>query len=130
MSSARQDWATPQRFFDRLHAEFQFTVDVCATAENAKCRRFFTPEVDGLRQDWSGERVWMNPPYGRLIKEWTRKARTAQLAVGLLPSRTDTGWWHDDVQGKAEVRFVRGRLRFEGAKWSAPFPSVVAIWRR
>lgn len=137
-SSASVEWATPQDFFDRMHAEFNFALDVCATRENAKCGRFYTAEVDGLKQRWNvgpHEAVWMNPPYGREIVHWVRKAwRTAYSGEGtvvcLVPSRTDTLWWHEFIQPFAEVRFVRGRLKFGGQKNPAPFPSAVAIFRR
>lgn len=131
-SSATDLWATPQQFFDALNAEFGFTTDVCALPENAKCPTHFTPEQDGLQQEWRG-RCWMNPPYGREIGLWVRKAyesaRGGATVVCLLPARTDTRWWHEYIQDKAEVRFVRGRLKFGGSKNSAPFPSVVVIFR-
>lgn len=135
-SSASVEHATPQDFFDRLNAEFNFTLDVCATAENAKCTKYFTRELDGLAQSWVGERVWCNPPYGREISRWVNACAFAgqpgapSLAVMLLPARTDTRWWHDYVIPYAgDVRFVRGRLKFGNAKHSAPFPSVVAVFR-
>lgn len=125
----RVDWETPQWLFDELHAEYDFTVDVCATANNAKCDRFWTMADDGLRQDWSGERCWMNPPYGREIARWVQRAALSDsLVVGLLPARTDTAWWHEYVIDH-EVRFLRGRLKFGRAgRQSAPFPSAVVVW--
>ena len=124
---------TPQAVFDELDAEFGFTLDPCSTDANAKCPRHYTRKDDGLSKDWSGERVFMNPPYGREIGSWVEKAATSDaLVVGLLPARTDTRWFHDWVYGRAELRFVRGRLKFErgGAPgMSAPFPSMAAIWR-
>ena len=123
-------WATPQDFFDSLNCEFHFDLDVCALPENAKCEKYYTPEIDGLKQDWSGT-VWCNPPYGRQIGKWVEKAYKANCTVVmLLPARTDTGWFHDYIYGKAEVRFVRGRLKFGESKNSAPFPSMVVIYRR
>lgn len=123
-------WATPQDFFDALDAEFRFDLDACALPENAKCERYFTPEQDGLAQEWSGI-VWCNPPYGRQIGKWVKKAAEAGCdVVMLLPARTDTAWFHDYIYGKAEIRFVRGRLKFGGAKWNAPFPCMVVIYRR
>jgi phage N-6-adenine-methyltransferase len=129
-------WATPPEVFDPLHAEFQFTLDPCATAVNAKCARFFTEADDGLAQSWKGERVFMNPPYGREIYAWTRKAReeaaSGALVVGLLPASTDLAWWHEDVVGHAEIRFIRGRVRFltDGPyRASGFFASVVVVWR-
>ena len=123
-------WATPQDFFDKLDAEFHFDLDVCALQENAKCDRFFTPDVDGLSQEWAGT-VWCNPPYGRQIGKWVKKAHDSDCTVVmLLPARTDTAWFHDYIYGKAEIRFVRGRLKFGGAKWNDPFPCMVVIYRR
>lgn len=129
-----REWATPPEVFEPLHAEFRFTVDACATAHNAKLPRFWTEEQNGLEQSWQGERVFMNPPYGREIYAWTRKARTsgAELVVGLLPASTDLAWWHDDVWSVgAEVRYLRGRVRFltDGPyRASGFFPSVIVIW--
>lgn len=128
-----REWATPPEVFEPLHAEFQFTLDACATAGNAKLPRFYTEQQDGLAQDWSGERVFMNPPYGREIYAWTRKARdSGALVVGLLPASCDLAWWHDDVVGRAEVRYLRGRVRFlTGGPYRASgfFASVIVIWR-
>lgn len=130
-SSATAEWETPQELFDALDKRFHFTLDVCATAENAKCPRFFSRADDGLSREWGG-RCWMNPPYGREIAAWVRKARQEAergvLVVGLLPARTDTKWWQEDVSGHADVRFVAGRLRFGSARNSAPFPSAVVLW--
>ena len=138
-SSASVEWATPQDLFYELDAEFQFTLDPCATAKNAKCAKFYTKATDGLSQDWSGERVFCNPPYGRgVIGPWVQKCHdAAALVVALLPARTDTRWFHEHVayllRGNSffgEVRFVRGRLKFGGHKNSAPFPSMVVVWNR
>ncbi|MNV80605.1 DNA N-6-adenine-methyltransferase (Dam) [compost metagenome] len=133
MFSSKTDLhATPMDFFQELNNEFAFETDVCALPSNAKCTRFYTPEMDGLAQEWRGV-CWMNPPYGRTIGEWVKKAYASSqrgaTVVALLPARTDTKWFHDYVYGKAETRFVRGRLKFGEAKNSAPFPSVVVIWR-
>lgn len=128
MTSKTPEWATPQDFFDALDAEFSFTLDPCATAENAKCLKFYTREQDGLAQDWTGERVFMNPPYGREIGKWVKKAAEGGLVVALLPARTDTRWFHDYIYGKAEIRFIKGRLRFNDAD-PAPFPSMVVVFR-
>ena len=127
-------WETPQDLFDELDAEFHFSLDVCAIPENAKCDHFFTPKVDGLRQNWGGQgTVWCNPPYGRELNKWVKKAyETAQqgeTVVMLLPARTDTKWFHEYVYGKAEIRFVKGRLKFGGSKNAAPFPSMIIIYR-
>jgi site-specific DNA-methyltransferase (adenine-specific) len=131
------DWATPPELFAALNAEFRFTVDVCASPWNAKLPHYFTEEQDGLRQDWSGERCFMNPPYGRGIDRWLQKAFTetrwrCPLVVALIPARTDTRWWHTWVAGSADqVRYLKGRLKFlgpQGEAWSAPFPSSLAIY--
>lgn len=129
-SSKTDDWATPQDFFDKLNEEFHFTLDVCASKENAKCKKFFTKEQNGLYQEWGGDICWMNPPYGREIGKWVEHASSTNLCVALLPARTDTRWWHDFIQDKAEVRFIKGRLKFGDSKNSAPFPSCVVIFRR
>ena len=132
--SERTDWATPPELFAELHAEFDFDVDVCATAANAKCARFYSPEENGLRQDWAPQTCWMNPPYGREIAAWVekahREARAGAIVVGLLPARTDTQWFHGHIYGYAEIRFLAGRVRFVGAEHSAPFPSMIVVWRR
>lgn len=132
-SSKSNDWSTPQELFDALDKRFQFTLDVCASDKNAKVKRYFTRELDGLGQSWGGERCWMNPPYGREIGPWVEKARRegerGALVVGLLPARTDTAWFHEHVYRAAtEIRFLKGRLKFEGAAASAPFPSMIAVW--
>lgn len=138
-SSEKMDWCTPQAFFDRLDGEFHFVLDAAATKENAKCQRFFTPDDDALTQSWDcGGAVFCNPPYGRTIGRWCKKAweesqKMRNPVVMLIPARTDTRYFHDYIYGKAEVRFVRGRLKFEDEKGtvkaSAPFPSMVVIWR-
>ena len=131
-SSKTELWATPQEFFDKLNEEFGFTLDPCALPDNAKCAKFFTPEDDGLAQDWSGERVFCNPPYGRKIAAWVKKchdeAQKGTLVVMLIPARTDTSYFHDYIYHKAEIRFVRGRLKFGSASQGAPFPSMVVIY--
>lgn len=130
-----REWETPPDLFARLHAEFAFTVDCCASTTNAKLPRFWTEAQNGLEQDWRCERVFMNPPYGREIYPWTRKARTsgADLVVGVLPASTDLAWWHDDVIAvNAEIRYLRGRPRFlTGGPYRASgfFPSVIVVWR-
>lgn len=123
-------WATPKLFFNMLNEEFHFDLDVCALPENAKCAEYFTPEVDGLAQDWTGRRCWCNPPYGRQIGRWVEKAARAKaLVVMLLPARTDTRWFHDFIYGKgAEIRFIKGRLKLGGGTANAPFPSMVVIF--
>ena len=117
-----------------IDAHTHFDLDVCAFPHNAKCPAYFTKEDDGLAREWGNRTCWMNPPYGKAIKAWMTKAldasRRGATVVCLVPSRTDTAWWHDTVlAGGAEVRFVRGRLRFVGAEHPAPFPSAVVIFR-
>jgi phage N-6-adenine-methyltransferase len=130
-TSARGDWETPPALFQALDREFAFTLDVCASRHNRKCRRHFTPEVNGLRQRWRGA-CWMNPPYGRAIGAWVCKALEESLkgatVVCLLPARTDTAWWHRWVMKAQEIRLLRGRVQFVGAPAAAPFPSAVAIF--
>ena len=139
LSSKKMDYCTPQDFFDRLNDEFGFVLDAAATAKSAKCPAYYTPETDGLNSHWNlagGGAVWCNPPYGRETGKWVRKAyeeaRSGKTVVLLIPARTDTAYFHDYIYGKAEIRFVRGRLRFtdeEGNAYDpAPFPSMVVIY--
>ena len=132
LSSQNDCWETPPDLFATLDEVYEFDIDVCATPENAKCQRYFTPEQDGLAQGWEGQTCWMNPPYGRQIKAWVKKAYTESLkgalVVGLLPARTDTSWYHDYIKGKAVTTFLRGRFKFVGARHNAPFPSMIAVW--
>lgn len=141
-SRASDEWSTPQDFFDRLNAEFQFDVDVAASAANTKCAIFISSEGDALRLPWTcaGDVCWMNPPYSRcreFITKAAQEARQGCTVVCLVPSRTDTRWWHEHVwdactnrvRPGVEVRFVKGRLKFGGSSNSAPFPSVVVIFR-
>ena len=126
------DWETPQELFAKLNAEFSFTLDVAALPHNAKCEAYFTPGCDGLKQPWRGI-CWMNPPYGPGLSKWVAKARQSAgegaTVVCLLPARTDTAWFHDHVLPAAELRFLRGRLKFNGIGTSATFPSLLAIFR-
>jgi len=133
-SSETDLWSTPQWLFDKLALEFDFTLDVCATHENSKCERYFTKDVNGLSVPWSGV-CWMNPPYGREIGKWVNKAvcdvmygHGDTMVVCLLPARTDTNWWHDNIPSASEVRFIRGRLKFGESKNCAPFPSCIVIF--
>ena len=115
MAERRDDWGTPSWLFDRMQAEFEFTVDAAALEANRKCERFFSPGIDGLAQDWTAERVWCNPPYGKGIHRWVHKALMggAEVAVMLLPVRTESAWWnHLVVPDAAEIRFIRGRVHF------------------
>ena len=117
-TSASVHWATPQGVFDALNDEFGFNFDPCPLGGL----------VDGLTLSWAGKRVYCNPPYGRGVDKWLAKAWEADLAVYLLPSRTDTAWWHDYAMKATEIRFLRGRLKFGDAKAGAPFPSVVLVF--
>jgi len=131
-SNSTAEWATPTEFFRKLDRRYQFTLDPCAAADNAKCALYFTRETDGLRQDWGTHRVFCNPPYGREIGKWARKCFEASqrgaLVVLLAPGRVDTRWFHNWVYGKAKITFVRGRLRFGDAKFGAPFASMTAVY--
>ena len=128
-SSKSDEWETPWSLFIDLHCEFEFTLDPCATPENAKCEQYFTMEDDGLEKSWEGERVFCNPPYGRKIVKWVKKASEQDgLVVMLLPARTDTVWFHKYIYEKAEIRFLKGRLKFGDSVNSAPFPSMVVIF--
>lgn len=130
-SSKTDQWATPQKFFDEVNKEFNLQVDVCADKTNSKCIAYWNKQDDGLSKDWSGMRCWMNPPYGREISKWVKKAAEggATICVCLLPARTDTRWFHDYIYNKAEIRFIKGRLKFGNSKNSAPFPSMLVIFK-
>jgi len=133
-SSKGIEWTTPIELFNQLDNEFHFTLDPCATKENAKCSKFYTIEDDGLNKSWDNEIVFVNPPYGKTIKEWVRKSsETNGVVVMLLPARTDTKYFHDYIYNKAELRFIKGRLKFGGnqnGSGSAPFPSMIVIFRK
>lgn len=136
LSSKDMDWETPQNVFDALNTEFNFTLDPCATKETAKCKKYFTPEIDGLKQSWQGERVFCNPPYGSEIKKWVKKCweesqKENTLVVMLIPARTDTIYFHQYIYPLAEMRFIKGRLKFGGKQrgsGSAPFPSMIVVF--
>lgn len=134
-TSKSNEWSTPQSLFDELNSEFNFTLDPASTHENAKCEKHYTQEDDGLTQPWADERVFCNPPYGREIGQWVKKAyeESLLLRVGvivlLIPARTDTKYWHEYIFGKAEVRFLKGRVKFGEAKQGAPFPSAVIVYK-
>lgn len=133
-SSATDVWATPQDLFDELNKEFSFNLDPCALPENAKCEKYFTPEIDGLTQCWGGATVFCNPPYGRQIYDWVKKCyneskKPGTTVVMLIPARTDTRYFHEFIYHKArEIRFIKGRLKFGNAKNAAPFPSMIVIF--
>ena len=134
-SSQTDEWATPQSLFDKLNAEFHFDLDPCATDENHKCAQYYTKADDGLTKNWGGWSVFCNPPYGRQIGKWVRKAyeeaqKPGTTVVLLVPARTDTKWFHDYIYGKAEIRFIKGRVRFGNSKHGAPFPSMIVVWRK
>lgn len=135
-SSKTEMWATPQKFFDKLDEQYNFTLDVCATEINAKCLNYFNPEINGLEQEWTGV-CWMNPPYGREIGKWVAKAyNEAQkencTVVALLPARTDTRWFHDYIymMHGVSIDFIKGRLKFNDGKNPAPFPSMIVVFKQ
>jgi phage N-6-adenine-methyltransferase len=134
-TSNADNWGTPQKLFDELNTEFGFTLDACADEVNFKVSNYYTKEQDSLKQDWEGI-VWCNPPYSRALKLWMAKVveawETGATVVCLVPARTDTGWWHDYAMKATEIRFLRGRLRFDrpGMKLdNAPFPSAVLVFK-
>ena len=134
-SSKSNDWATPQDFYNQLDAEFEFTLDPCASQASAKCSSFYTADDDGLSKNWEGQTVFMNPPYGRKIGNWIQKAyeegeKSNTRVVALIPARTDTKYWHNYCMKATEIRFVKGRLKFGqgNTKNSAPFPSAVVVF--
>lgn len=133
-SSKSNEWDTPKDFYEKLNEEFNFNLDPCSTHENAKCEKHYTILEDGLKQDWGGHTVFMNPPYGRDIRRWVQKAyeeskKPNTTVVCLIPSRTDTSYWHDYIFGKAkDIRFIRGRLKFGNSENAAPFPSAVIVF--
>lgn len=148
----RTTWETPPELFGRLDQVFRFDLDACAEPHTAKCHRFFVPpsscpdcdgsglredlwpcgQCDGLRQPWAPSVVWLNPPYGRTLGAWLKKAvleaARGATVVALLPGDTSTRWWHDYVEGLAEVHRLDGRVRFVGAAGSPNFASVIAIY--
>lgn len=134
-SSNTDDWATPQKFFDELNNEFNFTLDPCASTQNAKCKKFYTKEENGLLKTWKNERVFVNPPYGHVIKDWVKKSyeefKNGTFVVMLIPARTDTKYFHQYIykQENIEIRFIKGRLKFGNSQNSAPFPSMIVIFR-
>ena len=130
MFSSKTDlWETPQVLFNRLDEIYHIETDVCALPKNAKCKQFFTPEMDGLKQEWTGV-CWCNPPYGRQVGRWVEKAaKSFATVVMLLPARTDTKWFHDWCLPYAnKIEFLRGRLKFGGCNNSAPFPSMIVVF--
>lgn len=133
-SSNTNEWSTPKLFFEELNKEFNFTLDPCATAENHKCIKYYTIKENGLLQDWSNEVVFCNPPYGRALGVWVKKCyeehiKHGVIVVMLIPARTDTIYFHDFIYNKSEIRFIKGRLKFNDSKQSAPFPSMLVIYK-
>ena len=132
-SSNSDEWATPVKIFNELNNEFNFNLDVCATDDNHKVERYFTQAENGLIQSWGGCRVFCNPPYSN-ISEWVKKAyyesyKPDTLIVLLIPARTDTKYFQEYIYHRAEIRFIKGRLKFGDSKISAPFPSMIVIYR-
>lgn len=135
-SSKDTCWETPQELFDSLNSEFHFTLDPCCVPQTAKCKKYYTPIENGLLQDWSQDIVFVNPPYGKEIKDWIKKssdeAKKGATVVLLIPARTDTKYFHDYIYGKAEIRFIKGRVKFlqnGETKNTAPFPSMIVVFR-
>lgn len=143
-STGKDDWGTPQDLFNALNKEFNFTLDPCADDKNHKCDKYYTIEQDGLAQSWAGETVFCNPPYSRKTKTnagqiaWVEKCYKEAteggiIVVMLIPARTDTIMFHDYILGKAEIRFIKGRVNFEvdgeKSKDPAPFPSMIVVFR-
>lgn len=131
-SSVKQDWITPDEIYNPLNDEFHFTLDVCASQDNTRCERFFSEQDDGLAQEWRGV-CWMNPPFKNKAK-WIKKAYQSSIegatVVCLIPARTNTNWFHDYCLKYGEVRFVRGRPKFKGAKHGLPQPLAIVIFRQ
>lgn len=134
-TSKSQEWATPKDFFKKLNNEFHFTLDPCCNNENKKCDKFYTREQDGIAQSWAGEVVFCNPPYGRELPKWVRKCyeehkKNNITIVMLIPARTDTSYFHTYIYMRAEIRFIKGRLKFNDGKNPAPFPSMLVIYNK
>lgn len=133
VSRDNNKWETPQNLFDELNNEFNFTLDPCCNEETKKCDKYYTEKEDGLKQDWSKDIVFMNPPYGYNTNVWIKKAyeesEKGATVVCLIPARTDTGYWHDYIFKYAkQIRFIRGKVKFGGSKWTAPFASAIVIF--
>ncbi len=135
-TNKRTDWETPKDFYEKLNAEFHFTLDPASTDENAKCEKHYTEEQDGLAQDWTGETIYCNPPYGKAMDKWVKKCcehakSGGGTAVMLLPARTDTKLFHNVILPNAtEIRFVKGRIKFVGSNSGAPFPSMIVVFKQ
>lgn len=133
LSTGKNNWETPQDFFDELNKEFHFTLDPCSTHENHKCDCYYTEEENGLLQDWGGHVVFCNPPYSKKQQDkWVKKCfeeGKKTTVVMLIPARTDTVRFHQYILPYAEIRFLKGRLRFGDSNENAPFPSMLVIFR-
>lgn len=131
LPSQRSDWGTPPAFFAAIDEVFHFTLDAAASEENAKCKRFFSESDDGLARSWSGEVVWLNPPFGDGLERWIQKAideaHFGATTVMLLPHRSGSRWWRLARQG--EITELEGRIRFEGAANGAPFDCALVVFR-
>lgn len=133
VSSKTNEWYTPHKLFDKLNKDFHFTLDPCATHENAKCEKYYTLSDDGLSKSWKNEVVFMNPPYGGHTADWLKKAELERhngaTTVCLIVSSTDRSYWHEVVQQADEIWFMRGRVKFGGQKTTAPFASALVVFR-
>lgn len=132
-TSNTDEYETPQYLYDELNAEFHFTLDPCATDENHKCGKYYTKQDNGLEKSWGGERVFLNPPYSQVgkwvAKAWQEGGKDNTVVVMLIPARTDTKYFHNYIYHRSEIRFIKGRLRFNGINCNAPFPSMIVIYR-
>lgn len=139
--SVKSDWSTNWEFFNPINDEFKFTIDVAADSRNKKVERFFSIEDDGLKQDWTNEIVWCNPPYGRDVPKWLLKGKenaekNNTISVFLIPARTNTKWFHEICLKADEIRFVKGRPKFYNyanedfeALFGLPVPLCLVIFR-
>ena len=132
-SSATNEWATPQEFYNKINKVYNFTLDPCCTKESAKCDTYFTQEDNGLSKSWKGHTVFMNPPYGREIKDWIAKAhkeaeQPGTMVVCLIPAEQIHRYWHEHCMNAAEIILIKGRLSFGDGKGSAPFPSALVVF--
>jgi len=133
-SRSSDEWETPKYLFEKLNAQYNFTLDLAATDQNHKCEKYFTKEIDGLKQDWTGV-CWCNPPYSNIsawVKKAYKEAQKGNVIVMLIPARTDTRWFHEWIYMMygVEVEFLKGRLKFSGSKWNAPFPSMIVTFKK
>ena len=136
-SSETNEWETPNELFSILDCFFKFTLDAASSKENKKCEKHYTIEDDGLSKSWTNETVWLNPPYGKEIGKWVKKAYEESLndyttVVMLIPARTDTSYWHDYITKASEIFFIRGRIKFfnkeKKGNSAAPFPSAIIVF--